>query len=85
MLVIGRKLNESLILQLENGETIEIKITEIGNQVRLGVEAPKTMHIWRKELYLTLLENRHAAETVPIAALRSLVKTIQTDKGGKGQ
>ncbi len=80
MLVIGRKLNESLILRLSDGETIEIKITEIGNQVRLGVEAPQSMQIWRKELYLTLLENQNAAANVPMDELRSLARSIKPAK-----
>ncbi len=84
MLVIGRKLNESLILELENDEIIEIKVTEIGNRVRLGIEAPSSMHIWRKELYLTLLQNKQAqaaAASVSVEELHSLARNIKIRKG----
>ena len=63
MLVITRKLNDAIVIeQQETGELIEIKLVEIGNQVRLGITAPKGCKIWRKELYQTVLENRNAAE-----------------------
>ncbi len=84
MLVIGRKLNESLVLELGGDEIIEIKVTEIGNQVRLGIDAPSRMHIWRKELYLTLLENKQAQEaaaSVSVEDLHSLARNIKIRKG----
>lgn len=62
MLVITRKINESLVIEQENGEMIEIKVIEIGNQVRLGITAPQGCKIWRQELYQTVKENRNAAE-----------------------
>lgn len=48
MLVLTRKSNESLKL----GDDITITVVEIkGGSVRLGIEAPATMRIFRKELY----------------------------------
>jgi carbon storage regulator len=47
MLVLTRKLNESIII----GSTIEIKIARInGNQVRIGITAPKNIPVYRKEI-----------------------------------
>jgi len=87
MLVVGRKLNESIILEAEDGTIIEVKITEIGKQIRLGIEAPNSMRIWRKELYQTILENRKAAEVAAVSApqvsdLLSLAKTIKMPSVG---
>lgn len=48
MLVLTRKSDEALKL----GSDITITVVEIkGNQVRLGIEAPPQMRIYRKELY----------------------------------
>lgn len=71
MLVITRKLNDAIVIEQETGELIEIKLVEIGNQVRLGITAPKGCKIWRKELYQTVLENRSAAEA-PKETVRNL-------------
>jgi carbon storage regulator len=47
MLVLTRKLNESIII----GSTIEIKVARInGNQVRIGITAPKNIPVYRKEI-----------------------------------
>jgi len=48
MLVLSRKLNETIII---NGD---IRITLVGirgNQVRLGIEAPESVGIFRQELW----------------------------------
>ena len=58
MLILSRKAGESLIL--DGG--IEIKITEIyGDKVRIGIDAPPQVKVYRKELYATIQENQSAA------------------------
>ena len=48
MLVLTRKLGESIII----GDKIKITVTSIhGKQVRLGVEAPRDVPIYRMEVY----------------------------------
>lgn len=48
MLVLTRKSKESIKL----GDDITITITEIkGGSVRLGIEAPSNLRIYRKEIY----------------------------------
>ena len=50
MLVITRKVGETVVLDL-NGRRCEIKVvSNKGNQVRLGFEAEREIHIVRKEL-----------------------------------
>jgi carbon storage regulator len=47
MLVLSRKADESIIID----DRITIKILEVrGNQIRLGIEAPKEIPVLRKEL-----------------------------------
>lgn len=60
MLALSRKVNESIII----GNEIEITILEIkGDQVKVGISAPKTVPIYRKEIYLQIQEsNKEAAE-----------------------
>ncbi|MFC7393843.1 carbon storage regulator CsrA [Scopulibacillus cellulosilyticus] len=61
MLVLTRKPNESLMV----GDDIEIQILGIeGDQVKLGIKAPKYIDIHRKEIYLSIQqENNQAANT----------------------
>lgn len=61
MLVLSRRLEETLII----GDDIKIKILGItGNQVRIGIEAPKEISVHREEVYLRIkaeLSNQAAA------------------------
>ena len=48
MLVLSRKPNESIII----GDTVEVKIVEVkGDYVKLGITAPKSIPVHRKEIY----------------------------------
>ena len=48
MLVLTRKLNQSIVI----GDGIEIIVLEVrGEQVRLGIKAPKSVAVHRKEIY----------------------------------
>lgn len=60
MLVLTRKPGESLYI----GDNIKVTLHGIrGNQVRLGVEAPPSVRIYREEIYLQILEeNKSAAQ-----------------------
>ena len=47
MLVVARKVGQSLIIN----ENIELLVIEVrGDQVRIGIKAPKSMPVHRKEL-----------------------------------
>jgi len=61
MLVLTRKLNESIII----GDEIKITVVEVkGEQVKLGISAPKRISVHREEVYLEIKkENKQAAET----------------------
>ncbi len=48
MLVLSRKINQSIII----GDDIEIMLVDIrGDQIKLGINAPKNVKIFRKEVY----------------------------------
>jgi len=60
LLVLSRKKDESILI----GDDIEIIITDISDdKVKIGIRAPKTMKIFRKELIIEVEnENKNAAE-----------------------
>ncbi len=61
MLVLTRKLKESIMI----GNDIEITILAVeGEQIKLGINAPKNIDIHRKEIYLSIQqENNQAVNT----------------------
>ena len=70
MLALTRKKGESLVINND----IEITILEIrGDQIKLGVSAPKEVPIYRKEVYTRIQqENRKSADAQNAQALKEL-------------
>ena len=68
MLALSRKRDESLIID----NNIEITILDIrGDQVKIGISAPKEIPIYRKEVYLQIQEaNKQAMEVDGAEALK---------------
>ena len=72
MLALARKLNESIMI----GNDIEVTLLEIkGDQVKIGISAPKSVPIYRKEIYLQIQDaNKEAAsQEVDIASIKNLL------------
>lgn len=71
MLVLTRKKEQTIVI----GENIEVTIIDIqGDQVRVGINAPRNVSIYRKEIFLEIQEeNRKAAEVNDIT-LNKLLK-----------
>jgi carbon storage regulator len=61
MLILARKTDESIVID----DRIEVSIVEIkGDQVKLGIKAPKSVKIYRMEVYKAIQEeNRKALES----------------------
>lgn len=60
MLALTRKKGESIIIN----NNIEISILEMrGDQVKIGISAPKEVPVYRKEVYLQIQEENKAAIT----------------------
>ena len=58
MLILARKKDESIIID----DNIEISIVEIkGDHVKIGIKAPKSVKIFRHEVYLAIQEANKAA------------------------
>lgn len=63
MLVLSRQKDETIII----GDDIEVTVVDIrGDKVRLGINAPKSVTVHRKEVYEQIKrENREAAQVKP--------------------
>ena len=70
MLALSRKKNEALIIN----NNIEVTILEVkGDQVKIGITAPKEVPVYRKEVYLQIQEaNKAAASGEGVDALKNL-------------
>ena len=73
MLILTRKKGESVKI----GDEIEIFITEVkGDKVRIGISAPENMKITRTELYLTVENNKEAADKVDLLKVFQLTRNL---------
>ncbi|MCM1049038.1 MAG: carbon storage regulator CsrA [Clostridiales bacterium] len=72
MLALSRKKSEALIIN----NNIEVTVLEIkGEQVKLGINAPKEVPVYRKEVYIQIQNsNKEATNTDGLAALENLLK-----------
>jgi len=76
MLILSRKIDESIMI----GDQIEISIVDIkGDQVKLGIAAPKHVKVFRKEVYAAIQEeNIEATKARPEAI--SVLSDLFTEK-----
>lgn len=69
MLILRRKVNESIQI----GDDIEITILSIeGEQIKIGIDAPKNVDIHRKEVYIAIQEENSEAANIPVDLLELL-------------
>lgn len=63
MLVLTRKVNQSIVI----GDDVEVVVLDVrGEQIRLGIRAPKNVSVHRKEIYDQIQgENKSASEVRP--------------------
>jgi carbon storage regulator len=61
VLVLTRKVNQSIVI----GDDIEVVVLEVrGEQIRLGIKAPRDVVVHRKEIYEQIQEENQAASTI---------------------
>lgn len=71
MLALTRKKGESIIVNND----IEISILELrGDQVKIGISAPKEVPVYRKEVYLQIQkENEAAVSLEDVSVLKNIL------------
>jgi carbon storage regulator len=57
MLVLTRKSNQSIMI----GDDVEVSVLAImGEKVRIGIEAPRSVPVFRKEVYVEIQQDRES-------------------------
>ncbi len=69
MLILARKINEAIQI----GDHIRVKVLSISeSQVKLGIEAPESVRIYRAEIYAAIQQqNTEAAQTQKSTAVKA--------------
>jgi len=76
VLVLTRKSNQSIMI----GDDIEISVLAImGEKVRIGIEAPRSVPVFRSEVYVQIQEGREAAESR--AHLNGALERLKPESG----
>jgi carbon storage regulator len=70
MRILSRKTNEKIMI----GDDISVSIIEIrGDQVRIGVDAPKSVKVFRQEVFDAIkAENKAAAQSATVLPVLSI-------------
>jgi carbon storage regulator len=81
MLVLTRKINEKIVI----GDNVEIILVDIGkDQVKIGINAPKSIKVHRWEVYEEIQrENREAAKVRSEDPLKDLPSDFLKNLGKK--
>lgn len=71
MLALSRKKDEAIVID----NNIEVTVLEVkGEHVKLGISAPKSVPVYRKEVYLQIQEsNKESANTQSVEQLKNLL------------
>jgi carbon storage regulator len=74
VLVVRRRESESVLI----GEHIEVQVLEInGNQVKLGIRAPREVEVLRGEILATAQQNMLAAKPAAGDAVETLILQLR--------
>jgi len=84
VLVLTRRANQSIMI----GHEIVVTVLEVrGDQVRLGIKAPRSIDVHREEIFAQLQQaNRDAAQAPkpPIESLDDFTKASDTEPHARG-
>jgi carbon storage regulator len=76
MLVLTRKRAESIMI----GDDIEVRVLSItGEKVRIGIQAPRDIPVFRNELYLEIQQERLEQGTSAREEVNEALKRLSTD------
>ena len=75
MLVLTRKSNQSIMI----GDDIEVSVLSImGEKVRIGIQAPRDIPVFRKEVYLEIQQENVAAGASARAEVDDALKRLSS-------
>lgn len=78
MLVLTRKANQSIMI----GDGIEVSVLSIvGEKVRIGIQAPRDVAVFRKEVFVEIQAQNVAAAEADPAALDEALGAIEPGSG----
>jgi carbon storage regulator len=76
MLVLTRKPDQSIMI----GDDIEVSVLSTsGEKVRIGIQAPREIPVFRKEVYLEMQRQKAAADDSTQAEVDEALKRLSTD------
>jgi len=74
VLVLTRKSNQSIMI----GDDIEISVLAImGEKVRIGIEAPRSVPVFRREVYVEIQEDQEGTE--PRADVNGALEQLKSE------
>ena len=80
MLVLSRKIGESIVIQ----DQIEVTVLGVeGDNVRIGISAPKDVDIFRKEVYQSIQQSNRESAAPTQADLNALIMRLDDSNKSK--
>lgn len=75
MLVLSRKKGQSIMI----GHDIEISVIDVqGEQIRLGINAPRNVTIHRKEVFEEIIQENKQAASTPVGP--DIIRSMKIEK-----
>lgn len=79
MLVLSRQRDETIMI----GDDVEITVVDIrGDKVRLGISAPRSLPVHRKEVYEAIKAENQEAANIGLDDLNSVNSRLKSKKSG---
>jgi carbon storage regulator len=80
MLILSRKIDEEIMI----GDTVRIKVLAVHDgQVKIGIEAPKDIKVFRTEVYRMILQQNIEATKVTKAIVQKAANLLKKTRTAK--